>query len=343
MTTIFDKAYMQLVESSRPLYLYDDDVDGVCSFLQLYKSFEKKGRGIICKSSPKVEEIYVSAIEKYAPDLIVVLDKPLVSDAIFSLNIPIIWIDHHLAQHNYSAQTTYINSRLLGISDCTSQLVYTITQSNPWLCICGCVSDWQLPKLKPKHRDLYPELGSFTNKSAPKLLFNSSIGKLIDIIGFNLKGKSTDVKKSIEYLSCITKPLELFEQQNEYAMFLYKRYTEMYREFQEQYLNMKKQIEHSSTFVNALVYHTNTVSITRELSNKLHFEFPKKIIIVCRLHNGEYKCSLRSPQNIDLATILDSIFQSIPGHGGGHKNACGACVKEDDWEYFLEQITEFYS
>ena len=50
------------------------------------------------------------------------------------------------------------------------------------------------------------------------------------------------------------------------------------------------------------------------------------------------KCSLRSAKNINIAIALEKALVGIEGYGGGHEQACGACVKEEDFERFLEQL-----
>jgi single-stranded DNA-specific DHH superfamily exonuclease len=40
-----------LDESARPLFFFDDDADGVTSFVQLYK-YKKEGKGVAVKASP---------------------------------------------------------------------------------------------------------------------------------------------------------------------------------------------------------------------------------------------------------------------------------------------------
>ena len=50
------------------------------------------------------------------------------------------------------------------------------------------------------------------------------------------------------------------------------------------------------------------------------------------------KCSLRGGTPISGA--LEKALVGIEGYGGGHAQACGAVIKEQDWERFLEQFRE---
>jgi len=65
-----------LNKSENPLFLFDDDPDGISSFLLLKRYFDK-GKGVIVKASPKLPEVYTRKIDEYRPDLVVILDKPL--------------------------------------------------------------------------------------------------------------------------------------------------------------------------------------------------------------------------------------------------------------------------
>ncbi|MFC2133933.1 hypothetical protein ACFLTH_04890, partial [Bacteroidota bacterium] len=81
-----------LNESVRPLFFFDDDPDGVCAFIQLYK-YVGDGKGIIVKVASELGEDFAHKVEEYQPDLVVVLDVPRVSqDFIDRVSQKIIWL-----------------------------------------------------------------------------------------------------------------------------------------------------------------------------------------------------------------------------------------------------------
>jgi len=85
----------ELTNSKRPVILFDDDPDGISSFLMVYK-FVGEGRGIPVKNSPNITVDYAKKVNDYSPDLVIILDKALVSqDFINKIKAKIIWIDHH--------------------------------------------------------------------------------------------------------------------------------------------------------------------------------------------------------------------------------------------------------
>ena len=84
-----------LDESENPLFLYDDDPDGLCSYLLLRK-YLGRGKGMVVKTAHFVNSSLIKVVRTYSPDKIFILDVAKVSqDFVDKINIPIIWIDHH--------------------------------------------------------------------------------------------------------------------------------------------------------------------------------------------------------------------------------------------------------
>ena len=78
-----------------PLFFFDDDQDGLCSFLQLYR-YKKEGKGIIVKTTPKLDSIFVGKVREYQPDKVFILDVAVVEqDFLDEMKVPVIWVDHH--------------------------------------------------------------------------------------------------------------------------------------------------------------------------------------------------------------------------------------------------------
>src|SRR3989344_5833931 len=61
----------------KPLFFFDDDQDGLCSFLQLYR-YKKEGKGIIVKTTPKLGTSFVGKVHEYSPDKVFILDLAVV-------------------------------------------------------------------------------------------------------------------------------------------------------------------------------------------------------------------------------------------------------------------------
>ena len=98
------------LSADKPLYLFDDDPDGLCSFLQLYRHI-KGGKGIIVKRTPRITEDFVRKVEEYGPDKIFVLDIVMIDqEFIDKVKTPIVWIDHHEPQERENIM--YYNPRV---------------------------------------------------------------------------------------------------------------------------------------------------------------------------------------------------------------------------------------
>jgi single-stranded DNA-specific DHH superfamily exonuclease len=63
----------ELQNCKRPIFLFHDDADGLCSFLLLYR-FIKEGKGVIVKSRPSVDEKFVKNVTDYEADKVFILD-----------------------------------------------------------------------------------------------------------------------------------------------------------------------------------------------------------------------------------------------------------------------------
>ncbi len=87
-----------LEESQNPLFFFDNDVDGLCSFLILQRAL-KRGKGVSIKSFPRLDKSYLRKVDELNPDKVIILDKAEVDrefiDFLYEQQIPVLWIDHH--------------------------------------------------------------------------------------------------------------------------------------------------------------------------------------------------------------------------------------------------------
>lgn len=337
---------IELEESKFPLFFYDDDPDGLCSFIILYK-MHREGHGFIVKSLPKIEAKSLRSVEEKNPDKIFILDMPMVEkEFIDGAKRKIVWIDHHppskLLDNN---EVKYYNPRLKDPKAYlpTTRMAYQINPNpeNLWLAFAGCLGDWHLPDFTNEFIEKYPQLlsknkSSNTNEIIEDAMFHQPIGKLVRIFSFLLKGPTSEISKSVRILIRIKGPMEILEQTTPQGKYLYKRYLPIEKEYLKLLEEAKKSVTKSKVLV--FTYMTEKFSFTSELSTELGNLYPEKTIIVCRKKSGEMKCSLRSRSNI--ARPLEKALVGINGYGGGHEVACGAVVKEEDWEQFLKQFKE---
>ncbi|MBS3156746.1 DHH family phosphoesterase [Candidatus Woesearchaeota archaeon] len=326
-------------KSQNPLIFFDDDPDGLVSYLLIRKHFGK-GKGVAVKGKPMLDTSYLLSVKKYNPDLILVLDKPIIEqEFVDKVNVPIIWIDHHPVVNIKGVK--YYNPRIKDNNDnrCISHWCYQLTKENMWVAAIGIVADYQKPSFIKTFTKKYPELLK-DFKDQKEVMFNSNLGKLIRIFGHSLKGKTEDVNRNIEILTKVNDPFDILEGKNEVTKNLLIRLKPIEKEYDRV---LKKAVEENKgKDIVIFVYPSGKYSFSAELSNELMYKFPDKFVIVAREKDGEMKISLRNPEKkgYDLPKIIEKALIGLEGYGGGHTYAAGASVKRSDFEQFLSIIKE---
>ncbi len=328
--------------AARPLFLFDDDCDGTTSFVQLYR-YKRDGKGVPVKANPVVDAKYVRKVEEYGPDLVVILDKPLVAEEFFDkVRVPVIWIDHHKPQdtarwHNVS----YYNPRLHDDKDNlpVTYWCYQLVGGPLWLATVGAIADWHVPPYLKAFAAEYGDLLPVRYGRVEDLLFDpgSKAGKLARIISFNLKGTVQETMKSVLVLTRIESPYEILNQTTPRGKYLYKKYQRLAGKY-DALLQRARNAAKEGSKVLLFTYEDDAMSLTSDLSNELLWLFPKHLIMVARRHGGEYKYSLRSAGKYEIPGMLSRALKGVEGYGGGHTFACGACVAERDNEKFVKSI-----
>ncbi len=325
----------ELMSASNPLFIHDDDPDGLCSYLLLYRQ-RKEGKGAILNSAPKLDERFLRKVEEVSPDKIFVLDIPIVEqEFIDKANRPIFWLDHH--QPLERTKIHYFNPRIQNPDAYypTTAMAYQVTQ-NPedmWIAMVGCLADWYLPNFVDQFKEKYPELLLETG-DLTKLVYHQPIGQLVKLFFFILKGPTAEVRKSIKILTRIQSPYEITKQQTAQGKFLWKRFQQINKHYEVLIKEAKKQVNKSSILL--FFYLDNQWSFTPNLANELTSLYPTKVVIIGRKKSGSVKCSIRA--QFPILGALEKALVGIEGYGGGHNNACGAVIKEEDWERFFENF-----
>ena len=324
-----------LKKSVNPLFFFDDDCDGVCSFL-LLKKFIDKGNGVIVKHSPILDVEYERKIKEYSPDIIFVLDKPIITqNFVDKVNVPLIWLDHHPIIEIKGLH--YYNPRLENKNDerPTSYWCYQITKQNLWLGTLGCIADSFVPEFAKDFMKIYPDLLLKNIKTAYDAYFNTKLGKLIKIINFNLKGKTSEAMKSVNILAKIEDPYEILDQTTPKGKFIFRKaekLDEKYNKLLEKALKCKPK---GKLFV--FLYNAEKISFSVDLANELNYKLPYEVIMVGGEKEDRVKMSLRS-KTVVLPKIIENALKDVQGSGGGHDHACGSNINKIDFDKFIENI-----
>ena len=328
------QSYLDRAEN--PLFFFDDDADGTCSYI-LFKKYCQKGRGIILKSLPILDLNFYDKVDSYSPDYIFVLDIAEVKqEFIDKCNVPIIWIDHHTVQNRKGIH--YYNPLMWKKADGTSTTAccYQVTKKDLWIATLGAISDWAIPEYAKEFSKKYPELLPNNIKEPSKAIFETKLGFIVKLLLFNLKGKTSDAMKSIEMFTKINDPYEILNKTTKEGMHIYdsgEKYIKEYNKILEKASSLHDKNEELLLFV----YPDRKISYTSELSNELLYRFPDKVIIVGREKGDEIKISFRSAKFNILEKVLEA-SKNLNGRFGGHEHACGGSIKSRDFDNFIKNI-----
>jgi single-stranded DNA-specific DHH superfamily exonuclease len=332
-----------LEKSQNPLFLFDNDQDGLCSFLLLQR-FIKRGKGYPIKVSPKLTKDYFRKVDELNSDYIFILDQPEVSEEFFEKvqekNIPLVWIDHHEIKDNYIPKFIHYYNPAYNkkpSSEPTTALCYQITQKDQdlWLGVAGCVADHFIPDFYTEFKRQYPEL-STENKEAFGILYNSEIGKISRILGFGLKDRMSNVISMMKMLYKAKNPYDILNESKENKAVL-SRFYEVEKKFNKFIDKAKKQSKEEILFFK----YAGEISMSADLANKLNFLYPKKIIIVIYTKGPRANISGRGKNIREL--VLKAIQPLENSTGGGHENAVGAQInlnQVDDFEKNIKNLVD---
>jgi len=328
------KEIRQLLDNSKnPLFFFDDDADGVSSFLLCYH-FVKKGHGVVVNMSPHITKKHLRKVKEYNPDLVVILDLAEVDqEFIDECPCKVLWVEHH--QILERSEVTYINPRMWEPQDNkpVTYWIYKALGGPVWIATLGSVGDWCMPDFLEEFKKKYPDLMEKNINNPEEALYNSSFSKLFNIYSFNFKGTASNALKSIKVLTRINNPYEIIKKTTKEGRFIYKKYDEVNKEYEE----LLKQAKPTGEKFLFFEYKEKKYSFTSEISNYLIAKNPDKVILVARKRANEMICSLRSSKHNSLK-ILQKSLEGVSGHGGGHEKACGAVIKLKDFDRFLENL-----
>ena len=332
-----------LSKAQNPLFFFDNDPDGLCSFLLLQR-FIGRGKGVAIKTFPELSAEYFRKVNELNADYIFVLDKPLISDEFFKeamqINIPVVWIDHH--ETNVKKIPKFVNyyNPLLNSSktnEPVTYLCYKITNKKDdlWIAAAGCISDRYVPDFYSEFEKAYPDLSVSSDSSdAAEIYYNSQLGKIIKLFSFALKDRTSNVVSMLKFLMKVKTPYEILEENNKNYL-MYKRL----REIDKKYKKLLHKAIDSAGNKNLLFFqYGGDLSISSDLANELRYKFQDKIISVAYLSGEKVNLSLRGEKVRELA--LSAIKDLKGATGGGHEKAVGVKVRLEDLKQFREKLEE---
>jgi single-stranded DNA-specific DHH superfamily exonuclease len=325
-----------LNRAQNPVFFFDNDVDGLASFLLLQR-FIGRGKGVAIRSFPELNKSYARKINELKPDVIFIVDKPLVDPEFFedarTKNIPVVWIDHHPLQ-KVPEDVSYYNP-LQGdkpTNEPVSYWCYKIAGQDLWISFAGCISDWFYPDFAEEFRKKYPDLIE-DYKKADEILFETKIGRLVNILNFALKDSTSNVVKMTKSLEKAKDPYEIFSDEK------YAHITSRYEHINKKFGDVFEKAEKIAEKAKKLVFfkYSGEIKFSSELANRLMYKNPGKIIAVAMISGEKVNISFRGKKVRDY---IEKALEKIDGRGGGHEMAAAATIQKDDLERFIDAIEE---
>jgi single-stranded DNA-specific DHH superfamily exonuclease len=344
--TQFKEIKAHLERAQNPLFLFDNDQDGLCSFLLLQK-FIGRGKGFPAKSFPDLNSTYFRKVIELKADYVFILDKPVVSPSFFEeaekYNIPVVWIDHHeIPGFNPEALPKFVSYynpvyNKNSSNEPVTVLSYEITQRKEdlWLAVAGSVFDHYYPDYYIDFQKKFPDL-CIDSKEPFEIFYKSEIGKISKMLGFGLKDRTTEVINMLKFLIKAKTPYDVLEE-NSFNKNIHSRFDDLNKKYQKL---VSKALEIGWTLKKEekILYfqYAGDLSISGDLSNELNFIFPDKVILVAYVKGTKANISIRGKK------IRPKLLKAIEGlegaTGGGHEDAVGAQVRIEDIEIFRKNF-----
>ncbi|MCS7134527.1 MAG: DHHA1 domain-containing protein [Candidatus Pacearchaeota archaeon] len=331
-----------LDQASNPVFFFDNDVDGLASFL-LLRRYCGKGKGVAIKTFPSLDAVYARKLHEFRPDIIFVLDKPLIDEkfieAAEQFSCSIVWIDHHppdqikKLQEKLEKTIFYFNPLYHGSNEPVSYLCYNVVKKkeDEWIALLGCLADWFIPPFAFEFSKNNKEFFPYT-KDPAKAFFTTQAGKLSRILGFALKDKTTNIIKMINILININHYSELLEE-NQRTRTIYKRFKQINKRYEKLLEKAKRTKKHGKLL---FFSYGGPLSLSSELANELFFMNQDKIVVVAYVKGVKANISIRGL--IDVRDLIAKALEGINATHGGHKNACGATLNVEDLPKFKNNL-----
>jgi single-stranded DNA-specific DHH superfamily exonuclease len=313
-----------LEKAQNPVFFFDDDADGLCSYLILNR-FIGRGPGIAIKSYPDLAESYLRRVDELNADYVFVLDKPNINktflDGLKDRNIPVVVIDHH--ESDLTSEDCYLFNSFPS-SEPVTYIAYQISQKKEdmWIAMVGCISDVYKPDFGKEFAKMYPELYS-AEYDAFTAKYKTEIGKFGIMLNFGLKDTITNVVKLTKYLAKSKGPFDILEE-NSITRDFHRKYNELNNKYMD-IVEKVGSVGKTGQFI--FVEYSASSGLSAEISNKLVFDNPEKLIFVARKTDEGVSISVRGKgaKKVTLE-LVDKIEGAV---GGGHEQACGMKVPLD--------------
>lgn len=334
-----------LERSQNPIFLYDNDADGLCSYVLLRRWLDR-GKGIAVRTHPDIEAGYAHRAQSLGADLIVVLDCPFLGESFVQelkeAALPILWMDHHKVDSPHHADSyVHVFNPSLGSRPRTEPVTYwcyQLTQraEDMWIALMGCIADHYLPPFAKEFAKKSPELWKKNVRNPFDAYYGTGIGTLAQSLGFGLKDSVSHVVYLQNFLISCQSPEAVFEELSSRSSF-----AEKYNDIRTKYNALLAPALEQSHEDLVFYQYSGGLSISSELANELSHRFSGKYILVAYVNAGICTMSLRGK---GVKSILEKMLPAFENStGGGHADAVGSKIRAEDLDRFVALFRKLLS
>ncbi len=329
-----------LEKVQNPVFFFDNDADGLCSFLLLRK-FLGAGRGVCVKGELSAD--YFRKIEEFSPDYVFILDKGLVSldfyEKLEEVNLPVVCIDHHnFSKEDVPDFVNYYNPLLEGEKNIpVTYFCYEATKRKEdlWIACTGCIADKFVPPFYSEFEEKYPDLSS-DYEDAFDLRFRAGVGKIIRMFNFALKDRTSNVIKLLKFLVNVRTPYEIFDEGSE-NYYMHKRFNFIDKKYQ---VLLKRALDKDRIGSRLLFFkYGGDMSISCELADELSYMLQDKLVVVAYQKDSHVNISVRGEGALRIFREATKGLEGVGG--GGHEKSVGVRMRAEflgDFEKNLRRI-----
>lgn len=331
-----------LGRAQNPIFYYDNDADGLCSFLLLRRAFGK-GKGVAIRSYPELNKTYGKKATELGGDYVFVLDKPIISrefvEEIERVGLPLIWIDHHRVEQGWSSEefsnvvlyNSYNEEK--GTGEPVSYICYNAAgkKDDLWIALMGCIADHYLPDFAFEFGERYGEFWGKNIIGAFDAYYKTEIGKIAQSLNFGLKDSTSHIVQMQNYLINCKGPEEVFLEVPENKNFRVK-----YNDIKKKYDALIEKAERKVGDRMIWFEYGGELSISSDVSNELSYKYPDRIIVVAYRKGSLVNISMRGKGIRRTLNKIIKFFENASG--GGHEDAVGARLRAEDLEKFKKVL-----
>lgn len=322
---------------------HKEDVDGIVSAALLQKGLNVKNLFLvdypnllnsldyvisICSKDKKFTRVFICDVGLNMKNQLLFLEK---LKALVSINIEVIYIDHHYLEPTIKNKITEIGIKLVhDIDECTSVQIYYLLKNRiskvfSFFASAGALTDYM------------------EDRPRARVLVNKFDRTFLMLEACYLSYIISASQKDIEFLKLISKQISKGKMPHEL-----RNGSNLVRQFSGKVANAISLIEKQSVHLNNISYFEHDL----DLSSSMIVNFVlglsgKKVGIAFKMKSNinSYILSIRGSKDCQthLGKLLNSLSMEFGGSGGGHDKACGAVIPTENFPKFLQRLDESIS